>query len=240
MSEKNMEISKNDVCISNEVSIKTRIDTLIKEFFDKSSIVKKSLEQLYSWKSQDTKLSVSNWSKDATYNNLQKKIKLLKQIILQYTEANQTYKQKLENLQLQRSQEEHKKWDEIKCMILQYDKKFSNGQIKYSTQNLIEEIKNYYKQYTTICEKITSMKEKLRTLLQCSTTWIEKTLDTNSNLINLCNVINYIKNKNTVLLNANRLAEDTLQELRNKLKQTEILLQDRKNIKQNEFFQSIS
>ncbi|XP_015189558.1 PREDICTED: uncharacterized protein LOC107073431 [Polistes dominula] len=240
MNEKDMEISTNNADISNEISIKTRIDSLINEFFNNSILVKKSLEQLHSWKSQDAKLSVSNWSKDRTYNDLQQKIKLLKEKIVQYTEVNQTYKQKLENLQQQKVQEEHRKWDEIKCTIAQYDKHFSNGQIKYSTENLTEEIKDYYKQYTAIREKITDMKERLGTLLQHSKTWTGEKLDTNSNLNNLCNVINDIKNKNTALLNANRLAEDTLQELQNKLKQTEIILRDRKNIKQNEFFQNIS
>ncbi|KAI4485116.1 hypothetical protein M0804_006621 [Polistes exclamans] len=236
MSEKNMEVTRSDDSMSNEISIKTRIDSLINEFYNKNIIAKKSLQKLYSWKSQDSKLSISNWSKERTYNDLQHKIKLLKQKILQNIEINQTYKQKLENLKLQKAQEHRNQWDEIKCMIAQYDNIFLNGQIEYSTQNLTGEIKDYYKQYTTIRETMTRMTERLKILLQCSTTWTGELLDTNSNLNNLCNVIDDLKNKNIALLNENKLAEDTLQELQNKLKQTDIILRDRKNIKQNKFF----
>ncbi|KAL2740086.1 protein MLP1-like [Vespula squamosa] len=106
-----------------------------------------------------------------------------------------------------------------------------------STQNLTKDIKDYYQKYKTLCKEIRNIKEELNKFtMQYNADWI----NTNSNLINLSNVINNIKNKNTVSLNATRSAEDTLQELRNKLKQTEIILQDRKKIKENEFFRNIS
>ncbi|XP_043684672.1 uncharacterized protein LOC122636977 isoform X1 [Vespula pensylvanica] len=237
MSEKNMKISINDVGVSNEFSIKIRIDSLIKKFFDENIIDKKSREQLYSWRSQDTKLSVSNWSKNATYNDLQKKIKFLKQTILQYVKIDHIYKQKLGNLELLRTQKEQKDWDDIKCTIALYDKNFSHGQLRYSTLNLTKDIKDYYQKYKILCKEVRNMKDELNKFtMQYNVDWI----NINSNLINLSNVINNIKNKNTVSLSATRSAEDTLQELRNKLKQTEIVLRDRKKIKENEFFRNIS
>lgn len=108
------------------------------------------------------------------------------------------------------------------------------------------------------------MKDELNEFtMQYNMDWI----NTNSNFINLSDVINnikyviciyivgnifniivfcfsyaifYCRNKNIASLSAIRSAEDTLQELRNKLKQTEIVLRDRKKIKENEFFRSIS
>lgn len=108
------------------------------------------------------------------------------------------------------------------------------------------------------------MKDELNEFtMQYNVDWI----NTNSNFINLSDVINgikyviciyivgnifniiifcfsyvisYCRNKNIATLSAIRSAEDTLQELRNKLKQTEIVLRDRKKIKENEFFRSIS
>ncbi|XP_035731400.1 uncharacterized protein LOC118445718 isoform X1 [Vespa mandarinia] len=207
------------------------------KFFDENIIDKKSREQLYSWRSQDTKLSVSNWSKNATYNDLQKKIKFLKQSILQYIKTGQIYKQKLKNLELLRTQKEQKDWDDITCIIALYDKNFSFGQLRYSTQNLTKDIKDCCQKYTTLSKEVRNMKDELNEFtMQYNMDWI----NSNSNFMNLSNVINNIKNRNIASLSAIRSAEDTLQELRNKLKQTEIVLQDRKKIKENEFFRNIS
>ncbi|KAL2749185.1 protein MLP1-like [Vespula maculifrons] len=90
----------------------------------------------------------------------------------------------------------------------------------YSTPNLTKDIKDYYQKYKILCKEVRNMKDELNEFTtQYNVDWI----NTNSNLINLSNVINNIKNKNTVLLSATRSAEDTLQELRNKFKQTEIV-----------------
>ncbi|XP_043494997.1 uncharacterized protein LOC122519546 [Polistes fuscatus] len=239
MNEKNMKISTNNVDISNEISTKTRIDSLINEYYNKNIILKKSLQKLYSWKSQNSKLSISNWTKERTYNNQKREIKHLKQKILEYIEVIQTDKQKLKNLKLQKAQEHRDTWDELKSMIAQYEKIFLNGQIEYSAQNLTGEITGYYKQYTAISEKITRMKERLKILLQSSTTWNGET-HTNSDLNNLCIVIDDLQNQNIALLNETKLAEETLVELKDRLKQTQIILQDRKFLRRNQLFRNIS
>nr|KAF7438705.1 hypothetical protein H0235_001096 [Vespula pensylvanica] len=115
--------------------------------------------------------------------------------------------------------------------------KFNNKRQSQSTLNLTKDIKDYYQKYKILCKEVRNMKDELNKFtMQYNVDWI----NINSNLINLSNVINNIKNKNTVSLSATRSAEDTLQELRNKLKQTEIVLRDRKKIKENEFFRNIS
>ncbi|KAK2581395.1 hypothetical protein KPH14_005079 [Odynerus spinipes] len=213
MGDKNTLTSTNNIGGSNECSVKARVDSLIREFLEESIVDKKCQQQCLSWRSQDIKLSASNWSKETTYNDLQRKIKFLKETILKYTTNDQIRKQKLGNLQMQRAQEEQKDWDYVQLVIATHDKNFSYAQIEYSIQNLTKDIKNYCQEYTMLCEKIVDMKSKLNNLtMQYNMDWIES----NSDFSNLYSVINSIKSKNTCLLSATRSAEDTLQELKNK------------------------
>ncbi|XP_020283933.1 protein MLP1-like [Pseudomyrmex gracilis] len=225
--------------VHNEIDVgseSTQINSFIKQYVTLKQSLERSNRKVRRWESETCRLLNSNRNIEIKLDKLMQNVSDTNANISANVRDQSAKKQELRNFQSARADLSHKQWNNNLTEIGNYANDFSQWITEYSRNVLTRDIESHNEECKRVSKELELLKDELNDMRnEVDADCIQANVDI-GDLPNITNIMSTIKMVNNNLMHSIRLAEDMLNKIDNKIRQSNAAIKEYKEKEKTDIF----